>query len=1522
MPFVLLAAISALFWAARGSGPPVAVGAAGNAPPTALDAFEPVLGMAADKVVVLGTAPQESSGETWAYGSLGDVPVEIQGKPYADQLVLLERSETLERGEAAARWQVVPLPAGKEGGPPGSGGGGLPESLAALGGRVNAQGALALLTSAGIYLRDPKGAAKAISNPGAGTPGEAPLADLLGNGESLPPSDPPANAPTPFEVTDEIEEHAGLLIAPYADGAAAGGSGISGAGVLHYDGRIWTREPISWEGGAGEALTPQALACSQPSAQAATQNCWLLASYQSESEGRTQSHLALFRRIAEGGGYTWKRQLVSDWLLGNAPPPTGAQDPGGVQTLGVRAQTLTVTPQGVWIDFQAKLNGAGFPLVQVSELVLQPATAGATAGVAGHWCFGVSAVVPHGCEHALEAALPSEYRSFAQAGGSESDPGTRVVTGLPGGAMLELAGAGPFSYQLGPGGSSGLFGAALDLSANDSIRDGVIGEGSTTTTDQQGQSQIVDVTTSPRASLLQSSPVPFRHPLLAITQGSSGEAGPGSPAIAVGADGEIGRYTPGKGWGSEALYNSAGEVQTPTLRGVAWPNGERAYAVGDNGAMWLWRADTGLWEPDPATPYNFIGNLTAIAFSTASSDRGYAVGKQGVLLSYGKTWEQLAGAEQARLEGELKLQLSQLDFTSIAFAGNEALASYRAVVPDPRRGGERVEAGGVLVEDGSGWRVDTSAASLLASLPDVRDTIVSKVAALADGGAVAAGPGLVIERERAGLPWRFSTAPLPEAQNVSALAAYRDAGGAVRAVVSIDLDGYLNPNFLLRPNGGAFSGDLPPPTGASSPPPHLPPDPLPDTGYVLKQTISGWSDMEHMALETASSNDMPVRPDPVLALQVAGDGAAGLAVGGQTVDTTGTRSNPDFETAAAMHFGPEGASGGADSTAAIATTTGTATFAVGGGAACEQPCASFAAEGLAPDALLSHALRTAGQIATGSPGGLRGFLYTGDRLLAGASTLGSEAFERELSRYATLLDGGTLPVYAAASPNDLEPGVGIEPFLKALAPFVPGGGHAYYSFLSTATSGGSIRVIVLDYSAGLLGEAQEQWLVHELQQARQARVPAIVMGNASLGFTLPEAIGYDPTPVQAQDAANVAKILVQDGASAYLFDYPGVNVQAQVSYGNGHIPAFGTGTLGYTSPPFPSQTDSLGSSGFLLLEVDTAASLSGGNVVPVHAKVEPNIGELAMDASDGTLLRRSQVGLFEALARIPDSGRAVVRGASGEVTLLGPEPYEPIPFNCLGSDCADEISSDYTFSSSKPDVGDFVAHEPGSANPRQILLSGGKPLADPHSGIFCAYNEGTTAVSVSAGGLTYSMDLTVQGGSSQYPCGTVPLRNPPARPQPASAGLPLPNLVPSAPAPSTPQIQNLVPPPPSPVPPPPAPHVPLPVVLPPVLQTPALLFPLLPLFPPPAPNVARPTPPSGTASVSQQVGVSEEEREEQGATELSHHMVAYNHSEESPVPTWPVALLPLILAAAIGVRGGGSSKPELARECHGGDPPR
>lgn len=1542
-------------------------------PPTTADSFEPLLGVPASQVVVLGASAQ-AAGNTWAYGTLGAVPASVGGNDYSNQVVLLEHAQATQAEESAktesAEWQVVPLPAA-EGRPLSAGGNGsLPYSLGPLGARVSADGGVVLLGSGGIAIRDPGGASQVAPAPGAAIGGhEEPASALLGKGETLPPASAPGGAGTAYAAIDESTGHTGLLIAPYDDGADAkeAGSSIAGPGVLRYDGQSWSREPIAWKG--EQTLTPQALACGPAPSEggAAAPGCWLLASYHEGASGSEQNRLALFERVASGGaaGYSWQQVTVSDWLLGKATPPSGASPGPAVSALGAQAQTLTVTTQGVWVDFQAKVNGSP-TATDFSELVLAPASAGAEASTAGHWCFGHAAP---GCQQTLETALPGQYTSFASPGASAGEPGTRIVSGFSGGGVMELYG-GRFHYVVGAGGDGGgQYGSVFDFSGAGAVQEGWIGEGGTSSYDHQGSSPLLRILPQPQGDQLVEQPVPFHHPLLALAQAPGTTPGdPNAAAIAVGLDGEIGRYTPGEGWSAEALYNAEGQAATPTLRGVAWPQQNLAYAVGDDGTMWVYRSEIGFWKPDPATPYNFVGNLNAIAFDPGKPQIGYVVGKQGVLLSYGKTWTQISAAESKRLESELKIGEQQLNFTSVAFAGGQALASYRAVVEEPHKG--TVEAGGLLIneENGAGWHVDASAQSLLAGLP-VSQTVLSKVAGLADGGAVAAGPGLVIERESDSDQWRFSPQPLPEAQNVSALAAYRESGGPVRAVVSIDLDQHLSPNNenLSVNSANPYSCDVPPPSSPGQPPPRLCADPVPSTGYLLRETAAGWEDMEHMAFEETDGGepkDEPLRPDPVLALMVAPDGSGGLAVGGQTGDFNGSGPNADFETAAAMRYGSGVSTASDDSPAQILTSAGVASFAVGGEAACEHACADYSGEGLAPDVLLSSALQSAGQIATSSPGGLRGFLYTGGRVRSGLSSLSGEAAEAELDRYSQLLAGGgsSLQVYAASSPDVLGAGgSGLSAFTTALSSFLPGvtpgASAAYYSFTCpgsvdcpTKIAGGAVKTIVLDYSAAALGEAQQHWLEAELEAAAAAQVPAIVMGNASLGFALPEKIGNDPEPVQAKDAQTVAAILCdtkgkgQAKASAYLFDYPGINAQTAIPCGGSEpVPAFGTGTLGYTSAPGSEQTDSLGASAFLLLEVETGARDAKDDAAPVRARVEPVIGQLALDAADGTLLRRSKEALFEGLARIPASGTAVAVPPSGRVSVFGPEPYEPIPFDCLGANCADQVSTQYSFSSSKPDIGQFVVHEAGSDNPRQVQLgSNDKPIPDEargakgqltadgrfevnakgqpvnekgevvpaqQSGLFCAYNEGATVVSITTGGLTYSMPITIQGGSPQYPCGTVPLTELPA--SQGIAGPPSPGKPEPQGAPFVPAIHLAVPKAPASHPKHSAPVYPL-------VAPVAGLAQLRPAILPPPPTVGRPSPPSGTSSaqVYQSAYAPQKEREEEAATDLVHSFAAY----ESPIETrlllygLPLALLLLAFVGARLHRSFRPQEPGLARQ--------
>jgi hypothetical protein len=1445
--------------------------------------FEPALGMPATQVVVLGASPGQAREEAWAYGTVGDVPAIVNGRPFANQYVLLEHT-------GGSGWQVVPLPSGSNGESlaPNVPSNKFPRTLGALGGRTTAAGGVVLLTDGGIVTRDPGGQPQLVATPSTESkPRVAPEPEaLLHEDESLPPTAPPSGAATPYAAIED-EGHTGILIAPYNDGAG-GGKSTTSLGILHYDGVEWSREPIAMPGTQKPGLAPEAIACGGTSANtgsSSSANCWLLAAYETEASAGAPNRLALFKRVpaaktAESpSGYIWEEEsvLADPLALLGEPSPSG--EPLSVTALGTGAQMLTVTSQGVWVDFQAKLGSGA--ATDVSKLVIPSSST--TANVAGTWCSEIGTVCPHSQAQPLGAPLPAQYQSFAWAGagGVGGDFGSRILTGLPHGALLELTG-GSFSHEIGAGGNvAGEGGAAFESSGQ-----GWIGSGSLRAPDQQGQSQVIDVTSQPQGDRLQESPVPFRYPLLAVAQAPGSTPGdPGAQSVAVGLRGQIGHFIPGQGWRPESLYDSAGVAQTPTLRGVAWPQPGRAYAVGDNGAMWLWRADTGLWEPDPAKPLNFIGNLTAVAFSPTNPNLGYAVGKNGALLRFGKSWAQVS----------LPANLQQANFTSVAFAGGEALATYRTVVNGS------VEAGGVAVEeDGSGlhWRVDPAASALLAQLPISADTVLSKVAGLPDGGAVAAGPGLVIERDSSVGPWRFSPQPLAEAQSVSALGAYREASGTMRAVVSIDLDPSLNPNISSLQTGGPWSGDLPPPSGPGQPPPFAPPDPLPNTGYLLKETAAGWEDMEHMALEASGSEDMPVRPDPVLALLVNPTGGSGLAVGGQTYDSSGSDngssfSGPEapFETAAAMRFGVGATSVAADALTTIATSLGHATFAVGGEAACAAACADLAGESLGPDVSLSHALQSANQIVASSPGGLRGFLYTGGRLPAGvSSSLSSDELERELKRYESLLSGGgSLPVHAASS---------------------PGIGGAYYSFSSTGATGGAVTVIVLDYSTGALGAGQQEWLKGQLAAAKQQGVPAIVVGNASLGFTLPE--GGQPV-LQAQDGGAVSAILVQGGASAYLFDYPSANVQAQVGSGATHIPAFGTGTLGYTFPPGRFETDYLGSSGFLLVDIDTSARNPVTNIAPVSARIESNIGQLALNATDGVFLRRSQVALFEALARRPPQGMAINQNLqTGGVNLAGAEPYDAIPFNCLGANCADAVPTDYTFTSSNPDIGDFVAHDPTSANPRQVELGANRlPLHDPKSGLFCAFNSGTTIVSITTGGLTYAEPVTIQAGSVEYPCGTVPLKNPPLAEAPVQASFTAPELPPAtSPPPVSPQIQAVLPPPP-----PSAPvhtkvHAKTPVA---TLLFVALVQPLVgarpAIVPPPAPPAARPIPPSGTSQVT--VGAVEKEREEESATEIaaSSKFAAYDVNQRGGPGPWILVLVLLAAGAGVGIGRGRRSSP-------------
>jgi hypothetical protein len=389
-----------------------------------------------------------------------------------------------------------------------------------------------------------------------------------------------------------------------------------------------------------------------------------------------------------------------------------------------------------------------------------------------------------------------------------------------------------------------------------------------------------------------------------------------------------------------------------------------------------------------------------------------------------------------------------------------------------------------------------------------------------------------------------------------------------------------------------------------------------------------------------------------------------------------------------------------------------------------------------------------------------------------------------------------------------------------------------------------------------------------------------------------------------------------------FYDASGQNVSESIGSGGvgGRIPVLGTGTLGYVAPPTNAAQSQafLGASGFLLVSVDASRRDPDTNRAPVTTKLIPDAGELALDATDGTLLRRSQVALFQGLARRPLGGTEWIGGSPGS-QAQAPDPYTVLPETCLGSACGKFVRPVYSFSSSNPKVGDFVEHDPNSTNPRQILQdSKGNPIPDASSGLFCAYNPGTTTITIASGGLSYSEPVTVQSGSVEEPCGTVPFTD---VTQNQPAGSPAPPPAPVGPSPGAspaPQVPVTVPPPPpaaSPVATPPAP-VPAPppsVTVPPI--HPALTFPFAAIAaaPPkillPAANIiARPIPPSGFAGVTVAapiaVRVVEEKREEEEAVESARNAFAAYHPDDGHSLLLPgIAVVVLVLAAGVGGAG-------------------
>jgi hypothetical protein len=1447
----------------------VALPGAGGAAGASADGPLPLLGPADPETTLIGASPGGEPGEAWGYRELplavGEVRVgsrSLRFGPAADptdpQLAFLRHTD-------ANGWQVFDTPLDEAGNPYR---GPVPNPLS---GRVTNAGGGVLV---GRDLNRPSGDQLVVLVREPGGPWRA-----------VDPNQPevllPAEAEAPAESLAEDQGQGAIADAAFDEAGATGllfapfGRSVAD-GVIHFDGTEWSREPIEVPADSEARFHILALAAT------GLGNAWALAEPDEQTSTRS---VVLLQRTSTAEGPLWVERPLSGTPFADRDVP--AWEIAAVKPIGGAAQPLTATAGGVWIDLTATIEGVGRDVTLFYDI--------GAGSVTGAWCdSGV-------CDGPLGVKLSRQggYRSFAWPG---SGFGTRVVTNPldPGGAENSNRGT-YLRFENGefvrvPGGGGNFRASGAFASADSGWLEGP-----------------VEISAKAPPARLVPWPLSVRAPLTDVTAAPAAPAGSlDAGALAVGAAGSVVRYQPGRGWKREFLLSSSGSVNRATLRGVAWPEASRAQAVGDQGAMWQWNAADDLWVQDPGIPIGFEGNLMDVAFDPADPFRGYAVGRTGVLLRYGKSWDQ----------EQLPAGFESADLTSIAFAGREAI----------------VAAGGdLLVNDGGAWRVDASAHALLDSVRAGNPRLFA-VAGLPDGGAVAAGRDIVIERDGSGLPWRFSAQPLPGSTAIAA-AAVR-AGGSVRAVVSVV------PRLAYPP-----SDDLPEPD-PTVPPPIVPPFNLPGDGYLLRETANGWEDEERTAF-AASSDDSPLKSDPVLALLLDSAGE-GWAVGGwggdsdsagrgsSTRDGGGRAIRERVRTAAAFRYGSgAGAAPAATGRQAVPISDGSIAFAVGGNAECDSTCADLAPQALGPDRSLRAALRMVAAMRGAS--GPRALLYTGNRVHSGLTPADG-------ARYAELLGSSPgLPVFPALGSGDVSNGSGAEAFESSLAAFpaplgsgaapagvstvgIPGAApiaglaRTHYAF-DSGGAGGTVRVVVIDNSLGSLAasdphqnppEEQLPWLEAVLADARAKEIPVVAMGNRGLNTS------FSPELNVASDGDQVARALVAGGASAYLFDRPEENRQMKIPAGASQtIPSFGTGTLGYRSQiagavGLQSADALFGDSGVMLLELGDPPQ--GSTVAPARVRLIPVLEDLSLEATDGTLLRRSRPALFRGLGRRPRGGDrwGQASAGSGNPEPSGGDPYTLFPPDqCLVAGCATRIEPEYSFVSSDPDIADFVRQDPASTNLRKPFLDADdKVVTDNKSGLLCPFNAGTTTVTVSAGGYSYSEQLTVLGGSVQRPCGTRPLRPdrfrrasavaaPPAPPPPSSppGGSPPLGLAPP-PLPPSPQPPP-PPPPPNPAPPSPAPF--LPVSTPPVALVPAIV-------PPPPPPVVRPLPPGGAPARVYQV---EREEEEELATEESQAFSRYGatdrRGEGLPVPPYLLGLVLLAALAGASARGGPGARPDRVR---------
>jgi hypothetical protein len=848
-------------------------------------------------------------------------------------------------------------------------------------------------------------------------------------------------------------------------------------------------------------------------------------------------------------------------------------------------------------------------------------------------------------------------------------------------------------------------------------------------------------TSQTSTSPLVSWPLPDRTPLTAVAAPAGQDDTSEPQVLAVGLDGTTLYYDNADGWLPATLPTTWQFAQPPAeashinLLGVAFDGATDAFAVGQYGAILRW--DGSEWSEDPQSFALTEEQLNAVAF--APSGQGWAVGANGTILHYnGQSWSiQAPPAVDAGVDitsvtvaGSTVYAVAGGNLITLATAGSSATGATGATGSSSAAGGDSWQ--DVPASDLPGNPAPTAGALRL-------------VAGLSDGGVMAAGVNELLVSEASGEPFAYSTQPL---QGIAvALAPFRQSDGDLGAFVSV-----APPAASLDDVGGFPAGD----------------------GELMRFTDSGWQDLSQAQYAGVASGDGAVKADPVLGVASDSTGEHAWAVGGYagTLSASGLGTNTvlaarstGWYTASIWRYDSTPSPAPPQLSAAsvnLPAQSNTVSFAFFSSPECRSECSAVL--DAQPDVNLSAA---ATQIAAyaAQPGG-PAFAVLGGNDRGPLQPSGGYDASAEYDQIPSLLSPlGNLPLYGVLGPQDninlaedpaltdplapwasafaeSPPPLGAGAAASGITPISSGGAEGgginvnrYYAF-DAAQNGGTLRVIVLDNSQGSLEASdpgQTAWLQAQLAAGQAANLPMVVFVAEPLR----------PTDGGASDGSAVAAMLADAGVLAVFTTSPSqLNqhhmVPADAGPGAPQIPEYEGASLGY------QQTANNGVDWYFV-SVNTSTRTVSLNAVPL-------VSSIALEPLDGLTVARSVTLQFDAIARRPSGTLATYATGTGDDGFPGFDQYVQIPAaSCGSSPC---ITPTYSFTSSDPTIGTFVqASGPGSPYP--ALNSAGDPIPDAQSGLFCAYNSGTTTVSVTAGLFSYSLPVTVLPGEFGAPCGTV-----------------------------------------------------------------------------------------------------------------------------------------------------------------------